>query len=190
MCPAPAGWFGSDEDTHGVKKQKQWSMSRALWSYATGANGPGPAEYMWCVLRSLVGAAWGGLVFALVAWKLLQYNVVTKFQTAPATVLLLLLGVGCGQIGRAGVDALGGDGDKWLRLWRLYVLCVALCTWRAKMLRSVFDTCGPLGRAGFFALVAVAAPFTVGAAPFEDVFAKIWVDVKHNVEAQAWALGF
>ena len=143
-------------------------MSRALWSYATGANGPGPAEYMWCVLRSLVGAAWGGLVFALVAWKLLQYNVVTKFQTAPATVLLLLLGVGCGQIGRAGVDALGGDGDKWLRLWRLYVLCVALCTWRAKMLRSVFDTCGPLGRAGFFALVAVAAPFTVGAAPMSS----------------------
>ena len=132
--------------------------------------------------KSLVGAAWGGLVFALVGWKLLQYNVVTRFQAAPATVLLALLGFGCGHLGRTAVDALGGDGALWLKLWRSYVGFVAVCTWRARWVRGALDAAGPAGRAGFFFAVAAAAPFCVGAAPFEDVFAKLWVDAMGAAE--------
>mgnify|MGYP000025107953 FL=1 len=198
VCPAPDGWFSGDDETTSIRrKPKSFSMSRTLWSYATGTGGPGPAEYIWCVSKSLISAMSGGVVFALVAWKLLQYNVVNKFQTAPATVLLLLLGVGCGHVGRSAVDALGGDGDVWLRLWRTYVLFVATCTWRANFLRRCLDACGPLGRFGFFGVVALVFPFTVGAAPFEDVFAKIWIDigagaetVKDRVVEAAEVIGF
>ena len=188
VCPAPPGWFRASGDAASAAaaeasaSRTRFSLSRTLWSYASGTGGPGPAEYVWCVAKSLVGAAWGGLVFALVGWKLLQYNVVTRFQAAPATVLLALLGFGCGHLGRTAVDALGGDGALWLKLWRSYVGFVAVCTWRARWVRGALDAAGPAGRAGFFFAVAAAAPFCVGAAPFEDVFAKLWVDAMGAAE--------
>ena len=188
VCPAPPGWFRASGDAassaaaEASASRTRFSLSRTLWSYASGTGGPGPAEYVWCVAKSLVGAAWGGLVFALVGWKLLQYNVVTRFQAAPATVLLALLGFGCGHLGRTAVDALGGDGALWLKLWRSYVGFVAVCTWRARWVRGALDAAGPAGRAGFFFAVAAAAPFCVGAAPFEDVFAKLWVDAMGAAE--------
>ena len=189
VCPAPPGWFRASGDaTSGARVPEpgfsptRFSLTRALWSYASGTGGPNPAEYAWCVAKSLVGAAWGGLVFALVGWKLLQYNVVTRFQAAPATILLALLGFGCGHLGKNAVDALGGDGAVWLKLWRSYVGFVAVCTWRARWVRAAMDAAGPAGRAGFFFAVAAAAPFYVGAAPFEDVFAKIWVDAMDAAE--------
>ena len=182
VCPAPPGWFRSGDAASGDRDERRFSLTRTLWSYASGTGGPGPAEYAWCVAKSLVGAAWGGLVFALVGWKLLQYNVVTRFQAAPATVLLALLGFGCGHLGRTAVDALGGDGAVWLRLWRSYLGFVAVCTWQARWVRAALNASGPAGRAGFFFAVAVAAPFCVGAAPFEDVFAKLWVDLMGAVE--------
>jgi hypothetical protein len=64
-------------------------------------------------------------------------------------------------------------------------------------LRRCLDACGPLGRFGFFGVVALVFPFTVGAAPFEDVFAKIWIDigagaetVKDRVVEAAEVIGF
>ena len=182
VCPAPPGWVRASGDGSGAAAEARFSLTRTLWSYASGTGGPNPAEYAWCVAKSLVGAAWGGLVFALVGWKLLQYNVVTRFQAAPATVLLALLGFGCGHLGKNAVDALGGDGAVWLKLWRLYVGFVATCTWRARWVRAAMDAAPVAGRAGFFFAVAVAAPFYVGAAPFEDVFAKIWVDATDAAE--------
>jgi hypothetical protein len=172
VCPAPRGWFGESPEADSVSKNR-FSVTRAVFNFATGSGGPGPAEYVWCVAKSLVAAAWGGLVFALVGWKLLQYNVVTRFQTAPATVSLVALGAGCGNVGRTAVDALGGNGTTWLRLWRSYIAFVALCTWQAKWLRVALDASGPMGRAGFFIAVALAWPFAIGAAPFEDVFANL-----------------
>ena len=80
------------------------------------------------------------------------------------------------------MDALGGDGALWLKLWRSYVGFVAVCTWRARWVRAALDAAGPAGRAGFFFAVAAAAPFCVGAAPFEDVFAKLWVDAMGAAE--------
>ena len=183
VCPAPPGWFKSGDASGGdPNSERRFSLTRTVWSYASGTGGPGPAEYAWCVAKSLVGAAWGAIVFALISWKLLQYNVVTRFQAAPATVLLALLGFGCGHLGRTAVDALGGDGSVWLRLWRSYLLFVAVCTWQTKWVTAALNASGPAGRFGFFFAVAVAAPFCVGAAPFEDVFAKLWVDLMGFVE--------
>ena len=100
VCPRPAGGTG---------------FSGAAWAIVGG--GPGPLDYAWCVTRAFVRAAWGGLLLLFVGWKLLQYNVVTNYQSAPAFVLLVVLGGGCGQLGRSAVDSLGGDGDLWLRMW-------------------------------------------------------------------------
>ena len=157
VCPAPASVPAS------------W---RGLaWLYVGG--GPGPLDYAWCVTKSLVGAAWGALLLLLLGWKLLQYSVVTRFQSAPATVLLVVLGGGCGVVGRSAVNSLGGDGQLWQQLWCTYVATAAAATWRAAWVSGMLSRMGPLGRMAFHITLGAAVPFAVGAAPFEDVFAAI-----------------
>ena len=153
VCPRPAGGTG---------------FSGAAWAIVGG--GPGPLDYAWCVTRAFVRAAWGGLLLLFVGWKLLQYNVVTNYQSAPAFVLLVVLGGGCGQLGRSAVDSLGGDGDLWLRMWGGYMCAAAACTWRADFVTLVCGKIGPVGRLVFYAAFGALAPFCVGAAPFEDTF--------------------
>ena len=153
VCPRPAGGTG---------------FSGAAWAIVGG--GPGPLDYAWCVTRAFVRAAWGGLLLLFVGWKLLQYNVVTDYQSAPAFVLLVVLGGGCGQLGRSAVDSLGGDGDLWLRMWGGYMCAAAACTWRADFVTLVCGKIGPVGRLVFYATFSALAPFCVGAAPFEDTF--------------------
>jgi len=111
---------------------------------------------------------------------LLQYNVVTRFQSAPATVLLLVLGGGCGLVGRSAVDSLGGDGRLWQRLWVAYVGGAALTTWCARGVRVALDRAGPPGRIVFHLALAAALPFLVGAFPFEDVFAAFALEAKQR----------
>jgi len=152
VCPRPA--------SNGI--------SGAAWSYMGG--GPGPLDYAWCVTRAFVKAAWGALVLLFVGWKLLQYNVVTNYQSAPAFVLLVVLGGGCGQLGRNAVDSLGGDGDLWLRMWGGYILLATMSTWRADAVSRACVKMGPVGRLFFFGAFGAAVPFAVGAAPFEDTF--------------------
>ena len=91
VCPRPAGGTG---------------FSGAAWAIVGG--GPGPLDYAWCVTRAFVRAAWGGLLLLFVGWKLLQYNVVTNYQSA--RLCCWVLGGGCGQLGRSAVDSLGGTG--------------------------------------------------------------------------------
>ena len=153
VCPRPAGGTG---------------FSGAAWAIVGG--GPGPLDYAWCVTRAFVRAAWGGLLLLFVGWKLLQYNVVTNYQSAPAFVLLVVLGGGCGQLGRSAVDSLGGDGDLWLRMWGGYMCVAAACTWRADFVTSACRKIGPVGRLVFYGAFGALAPFCVGAAPFEDTF--------------------
>ena len=153
VCPRPAGGTG---------------FSGAAWAIVGG--GPGPLDYAWCVTRAFVRAALGGLLLLFVGWKLLQYNVVTNYQSAPAFVLLVVLGGGCGQLGRSAVDSLGGDGDLWLRMWGGYMCAAAACTWRADFVTLVCGKIGPVGRLVFYAAFGALAPFCVGAAPFEDTF--------------------
>mmetsp|Transcript_11090 Transcript_11090/g.46264 ORF Transcript_11090/g.46264 Transcript_11090/m.46264 type:complete len:463 (-) Transcript_11090:1421-2809(-) len=155
VCPRPAGA----------------GFSGAAWAIVGG--GPGPLDYAWCVTRAFVRAAWGGLLLLFVGWKLLQYNVVTNYQSAPAFVLLAVLGGGCGQLGRSAVDSLGGDGDLWLRMWGGYMCAAAACTWRADFVTLVCGKIGPVGRLVFYAAFGALAPFCVGAAPFEDTFGAL-----------------
>ena len=152
VCPRPAGA----------------GFSGAAWAIVGG--GPGPLDYAWCVTRAFVRAAWGGLLLLFVGWKLLQYNVVTNYQSAPAFVLLAVLGGGCGQLGRSAVDSLGGDGDLWLRMWGGYMCVAAACTWRADFVTAACMKMGPVGRLAFYGAFGALAPFCVGAAPFEDTF--------------------
>ena len=163
VCPAPAA---------------STTWSGLAWSYVGG--GVGPLEYAWCVAKSLVGAAWGGALFAVVAWKLLQHNVVTRFQAAPATVALVVLGAGCGYVGRNAVDSLGGDGGLWLRLWRAYVASAAAATWRAANVRRALARVGPAGRVAFHVALGGLFPFAVGALPFEDVFSALYLEASKN----------
>ena len=163
VCPAPAA---------------STTWSGLAWSYVGG--GVGPLDYAWCVAKSLVGAAWGGALFAVVAWKLLQHNVVTRFQAAPATVMLVVLGAGCGYVGRNAVDSLGGDGELWLRLWRAYVASAAAATWRAANVRRALARVGPAGRAAFHVALGGVFPFAVGALPFEDVFSALYLEASKN----------
>ena len=142
VCPRPAGGTG---------------FSGAAWAIVGG--GPGPLDYAWCVTRAFVRAAWGGLLLLFVGWKLLQYNVVTNYQSAPAFVLLVVLGGGCGQLGRSAVDSLGGDGDLWLRMWGGYMCAAAACTWRADFVTAACRKIGPVGRLVFYGAFGALAPF-------------------------------
>ena len=148
----------------------------------------GPLEYAWCVAKSVVGAAWGGATLLFVGWKLTQYNVVTQFQAAPATVLLLVLGVGCGVVGRNAVEALGGDGERWLALWRWYIFVAAFCAWRAEWIGRRLDRAGPVVRTAFHVALGGVLPFCVGAAPFEDVFAQVALEAGRRAQLAAGAV--
>ena len=154
VCPAPSSL--------------PTSWGSWAWSYVSG--GPSPLDYAWCVTKSLIGAAWGALLLMLLGWKLLQYNVVTRFQSAPATVLLMVLGGGCGIVGKSAVESLGGDGQLWLSLWFAYVATAAVTTWRAAWVCKFLSKVGPFGRVAFHVALAGVMPFAVGAIPFEDVF--------------------
>ena len=122
-------------------------------------------------------------------WKLLQYNVVTRFQSAPATVLLVVLGGGCGFVGQSAVDSLGGDGKLWLSLWYAYVSVAAVSTWRATWMCRLLSKVGPVGRVAFHVVLGGVAPFAVGAFPFEDVFAAFAKEAGERASAAAVLVG-
>ena len=86
VCPRPAGGTG---------------FSGAAWAIVGG--GPGPLDYAWCVTRAFVSAAWGGLLLLFVGWKLLQYNVVTNYQSG-----LVCAAGGAGRRMRAARSERGG----------------------------------------------------------------------------------
>ena len=59
-------------------------------------------------------------------------------------MLLVVLGGGCGFVGRNAVDSLGGDGKLWLNLWYAYVGIAAMSTWRASWVCGALSAAGPV----------------------------------------------
>ena len=183
LASAVGGWRRAADAIAGIAGACPASSSAGgswMWSYLTG-GASGPLDYTLCVIRSLVGAAWGAALLALLGWKLLRYNVVTSFQSAPATVLLLVLGGGVGVVGKNAVSSLGGDGETWVRLWHGYCVLAAMSHWGASHVAGLMKRLGSVGSVAFHVALGGVIPFVVGAAPFDDVFAGIAREAMENV---------
>ncbi|XP_042519090.1 protein CPR-5-like isoform X1 [Macadamia integrifolia] len=63
----------------------------------------------------------GVLMIMTIAYLLFQRSS-TSNQVMPVTFILLLLGVGCGIVGKLCIDTLGGNGYHWLLYWE--ALCL------------------------------------------------------------------
>ena len=183
LASAVGGWRRAADAIAGIAGACPASSSAGgswMWSYLTG-GASGPLDYTLCVIRSLVGAAWGAALLTLLGWKLLRYNVVTSFQSAPATVLLLVLGGGVGVVGKNAVSSLGGDGETWVRLWHGYCVLAAMSHWGASHVAGLMKRLGSVGSVAFHVALGGVIPFVVGAAPFDDVFAGIAREAMENV---------
>jgi hypothetical protein len=86
------------------------------------------------------------------------------------------------------VEALGGDGERWLALWRWYIFVAAFCAWRAEWIGRRLDRAGPLVRTAVHVALGGVLPFCVGAAPFEDVFAQVALEAGRRAQLAAGAV--
>ncbi|XP_057806990.1 protein CPR-5-like [Salvia miltiorrhiza] len=96
-------------------ESKSWWMPNAVSSFNSGL------QLLRCQIQVFSRMLFGVIMIAAIAFLLIQRSS-SSHQTMPVTVILLLLGVGCGYAGKFCIDTLGGSGNHWLVYWE--ALCL------------------------------------------------------------------
>ncbi|KAG6384921.1 hypothetical protein SASPL_153744 [Salvia splendens] len=96
-------------------ESKSWWMPNAVSSFNSGL------QLLRCQVQVFSRMLFGMIMIAAIAFLLIQRSS-SSHQTMPVTVILLLLGVGCGYAGKFCIDTLGGSGNHWLFYWE--ALCL------------------------------------------------------------------
>ncbi|XP_042039153.1 protein CPR-5-like isoform X2 [Salvia splendens] len=96
-------------------ESKSWWMPNAVSSFNSGL------QLVRCQVQVFSRMLFGVIMIAAIAFLLIQRSS-SSHQTMPVTVILLLLGVGCGYAGKFCIDTLGGSGKHWLFYWE--ALCL------------------------------------------------------------------
>jgi len=97
---------------------------------------PGMAELRWgiCMTFTMGQVTFSFLVLLFLSYWLLRRGTVSRYQSTPVTILVVLLGIVGGGVGKFVVDGVGGDGLVWMLLWELFLVCHVLAVKRADVL--------------------------------------------------------
>ena len=99
---------------------RRFSFFARLW---------GPLDVMACYVSAtvdLVGSV-AAMLFTVYAVK--RFGLLTDSIAKPMTGLVLLLGVGCGLLGKYVIGKLGGDSFVWLSVYEVWVFQQVLAVW-------------------------------------------------------------
>ncbi|KAH6799495.1 hypothetical protein C2S51_035979 [Perilla frutescens var. frutescens] len=96
-------------------ESSSWWMPKSMSTFNSGL------QLLKCQIQVFSRMLFGVLMIGAIAFLLIQRSA-TSHQAMPVTVILLLLGVGCGYAGKFCIDTLGGSGNHWLIFWE--VLCL------------------------------------------------------------------
>ncbi|KAJ4965199.1 hypothetical protein NE237_017048 [Protea cynaroides] len=163
------------------KVSTSWWMPKPVASFSSGL------DMLKCQVQVFSRMLFGVLMIVAIAYLLFQRSA-TSNQMMPVTFIILLLGVGCGIVGKFCIDTLGGNGYHWLVYWE--ALC--LLHFLANMCTSVlfYVLYGPvpvtqgtearamvpywLRRLVFYVIVLLFLPLFGGLMPFASLTA--WKD--------------
>lgn len=115
MGSVSALYFNSTSFPFFLQESKSWWMPNAVSSFNLGL------QLLRCQIQVFSRMLFGVIMIAAIAFLLIQRSS-SSHQTMPVTVILLLLGVGCGYAGKFCIDTLGGSGNHWLVYWE--ALCL------------------------------------------------------------------
>ncbi|KAI3866200.1 hypothetical protein MKX03_014926 [Papaver bracteatum] len=96
------------------KESTSWWMPKQVSSINSGLH------TLRCQIEVISRMMFGILMILVIGYLLLQRSSSSK-QTMPITIIVMLLAVACGFMGKFCVDTLGGSGFLWLLYWE--VLC-------------------------------------------------------------------
>ncbi|KAI3996297.1 hypothetical protein MKX01_026765 [Papaver californicum] len=97
------------------KESTSWWMPKQVSSFNSGLH------TLRCQIEVISRMMFGILMIMVIGYLLLQRSSSSK-QTMPITIIVMLLGVACGFVGKLCVDTLGGSGFLWLLHWE--ILCL------------------------------------------------------------------
>lgn len=97
---------------------------------------PGIAQLRWgiCMAFAMGQVTLSFLVLLLVSYWLLRRGIVSKYQSTPVTILVVLLGFVGGGVGKFVVDGVGGHGVVWMLLWELFLISHVLAVKHADVI--------------------------------------------------------
>lgn len=100
---------------------------------------PGMAQLRWgvCMAFAMGQVTFSFLVLLLVSYWLLRRGTVSKYQSTPVTILVVLLGFVGGGVGKFVVDGVGGRGLVWMLLWELFLVSHVLAVKRADVIYRI-----------------------------------------------------
>ncbi|XP_042505417.1 protein CPR-5-like [Macadamia integrifolia] len=139
-------------------------------------------DMMRCQVEVFSRMLFGVLMIVAIAYLLFQRSA-TSNQMMPVTFILLLLGVGCGIVGKLCIDTLGGNGYHWLLYWEALCLLHLLANMCTSALFSILY--GPvlvaqgtkaravlpywLRRLVFYVIILLFLPLLGGLLPFASL---------------------
>ncbi|CAN6274277.1 unnamed protein product [Urochloa humidicola] len=134
-----------------------------------------------CNLIASARISFGFVMMALIIYLIFQRSAMTG-TNMPVTFHGMLLGVGCGWVGRLCVDTLGGDGNVWLVFWEAICFIHLLGnTWPSLLQHMLY---GPISatdrtksvrlpywvrRYVFYVLMSLILPCLAGLLPFASI---------------------
>ena len=178
-CAGGLALYADNIDGSGLGHKKSWFAWLARHILRTIAASDAFSLFA-CGAMTAWRAAWGFALAGAVAFAALRGGTsgrgmaesLRDTHTAPLSAIAIALGGIAGVAGYYALDSVGGDATVWLIGWEILCCAHVFVAYAAGTLVRAMETSrssdhgGPVMQAAFVALLAVAAPATVGALPW------------------------